>query len=605
MIGRDRLTPRTKTISSGISSWIAFIVLAIFAILVVRGFGDQFFDLTCARNDLRQQGFQFYRANHPNIFANDLVYDSMRAYLPPLHFWLGLALTYPTDNPMLTAHILMSVQLLIACVGLFAAVRRLVGVVPASVSVMLFLNSRALIGLMAGGLPRGWIAPVLAVYLYLIVSSSPSQRWRVWAWLFISALLNPVATAILLLANSLVYGVRFFLGAERVTYFKRVLLPFGLLALCVVGLLWITTRRPPELGTMATLEHASGLQGFSKLGGRFPLLPLSAPWDEFQTVGLQVFTGPWRSLSNSQAAMVPVILLIVVMLLAGGVLFRLLQGRKFSELFDPELVCFGCAVAICYSLSREFAFSLYIPERYLGMPLGIFFVAFIPVLVFRLCCERGCERRGGGRTGDSELAPSKIQLLGMVALTSAVFASAGIGTRGPEMFEVCYRQRAELWDFLQTQTPPDALIAGHPTLLDGVQLFARRSGFITTETAHPFYDTYYAEVKRRIVVVFTAHYATDWRTFYKLLAPEKIDYFVFRNASFKPEALHRTVYQIPFINLLKRLNSKHLTKYVFSKLPAKIDLVNFPFLVYRSDSEAVIDVKELGVFLELSKELRK
>ncbi len=578
--------PKHTNRFDSIAPWIAGLLLVIFAVLVVDGFGDRFFGSDCARNDLRQQGFPFYRANHPNIFANDLVYDSMRAYLPPLHYWLGLALTYPTDSPVMTAHILMSLQLLIACVAIFGAVRNLVGAVPASVAVFLFLNSRALVGLMAGGLARGWIAPVLAVYLYLVISSSPTQQWRVWWWLFVSALLNPVATAIVLAAHSIILGIRFLRSDARARYFWRTLLPYGIVALAVIGLVSVTTARPPEIGKMATLEQASDLQGFSKRGGRFPILPFSDPWDEFQAVGLQVFTGPWRELSERQAAAVPAIFIFALLTLATVIAFQLLRGRKVFELINLELVGFGAAIAICYFLSRQFAFSLYIPERYLGMPLGIFFVTFVPVIIWKLCAGVS-----NGRT-------AKAQILGMSALVAAVLMSAGVGTRGPEMFEVCYSQRADLWDFLRAETQPDALIAGHPTLLDGVQLFARRSGYITTETAHPFYDAYYAEVKRRIVLVFTAHYSTDWHAFYNLLEPEKIDYFVFRNGSFKPENVHRTVYQIPFINLLRRLNSKPLSDYVFSKIPNELDPVNFPFVVRRDEWDTVIDIKALGLYLQ-------
>jgi hypothetical protein len=227
------------------------------------------------------------------------------------------------------------------------------------------------------------------------------------------------------------------------------------------------------------------------------------------------------------------------------------------------------------------------------MPAGIFFALFVPSFLWL------------ASTAASRVSSAGIRDLGFrygaqLMLVFATFSFGGFGPRGPELFDVCYQRQEALWDFLKLKTSADAVIAGHPTTLDGVQLFGRRIGYITTETAHPFYDRYYAEVKRRMEVTFSAHYARDWRGFHTLLSREGIDYFVFRVGDFAPERLHRERYEIPFQNMIRRLNNFPREEFVFSSLPGAIDAEPHPYQVLRTNNVAVVDVAALGRWLERS-----
>ena len=576
-------------------SWLVGAVTILLLIYVVHGFGPRFFSETCTHNDLRQQGFPFYRANHPEMFSNDLVFESMNGYLPPLHSALGLLFTYLTDNPVITGHILMSLQLLLTIIGIFGALRVVTGFVPACVGVALFLNAAPLVLLLSGGLARGWIGPVIAIYLWLIVAArrrgvGVRAEGSVWCWLVVAALLNPVATFIILSMESLRSVARFIASRARQEFFRFSMLPFGGVALAVVITTSLITARPPAIGNMATLAVASNLQGFSRPGGRFAVLPFPEPWVEFKTLALQLFTGFWSDLSDGKQRLVEPLLFAAILAMIAATLVRWRAGRKFSEIVVPEFLGFGCVVLGCYFLARQVAFNLYIPDRYFGMPAGIFFALSVPSFLWLVSPTAGRVSSGGIRDLGFRYGA---QLM----LVFATFSFGGFGPRGPELFDVCYQRQEALWDFLKLKTFSDAVIAGHPTTLDGVQLFGRRIGYITTETAHPFYDRYYAEVKRRMEVTFSAHYARDWRGFHTLLSREGIDYFVFRVGDFAPERLHRERYEIPFQNMIRRLNNFPREEFVFSSLPGVIYAEPHPYQVLRTNNVAVVDVAALGRWL--------
>ena len=582
---------------------IALIATIVYAGFVVDGFGPRFFGPDCSHNDLLQQGFQFYRINDPQIFADDLVYESMRAYLPPFHFGLGLLLTWPSDNPVLTGHILMSLQVGVLCLALFLLVRRLTGSsVAGTFAVAWLLHSRSLLHLMAGGLPRGWIGPVLACYLLSIALSGADtrKRWLPWLVILLAAGLNPVACLICLVTHGLfllITGFREVTAGRRVLgesvagessppglwvrswqFTRRQLLPFAVFGGGVCLFVSISTARSADIGEMASLAEASRLQAFSRIGGRFPILPLSSPWQEFLSIGLQpVFGMEWYRVSRAVKDLAPFVGWFVIALLGFG-MWRARRNPPY------ELYCFGAAILFGYTLARLVAFKLYIPDRYFGMPLALFIIATVVVLVWRGV--------GSLQPGMKSLAKA-----GFILVTGGVlFLMSGTGIRGPEFFDTCRGQQAALWSFLQNNTAPTALIAGHPTSIDGVQLFGKRKGFITTETAHPFYDAYYQEVKRRIELTFRAKYASSWREFYEILAPEGIDYFVFRARDIQPEAYQRATYEIPWLRMVRRLTARPFEEYAFASLADPNQQP--PFVVLRTEGEVVVDVVRLKKFLE-------
>ena len=77
----------------------------------------------------------------------------------------------------------------------------------------------------------------------------------------------------------------------------------------------------------------------------------------------------------------------------------------------------------------------------------------------------------------------------------------GVGLKDYSAYRAVYGALAE--------TSQDALIAGHPNLMDTIPTFARRRAFATYELAHPWSRGYWGKLQPRIVDLFKAYYAAD------------------------------------------------------------------------------------------------
>jgi hypothetical protein len=179
-----------------------------------------------------------------------------------------------------------------------------------------------------------------------------------------------------------------------------------------------------------------------------------------------------------------------------------------------------------------------------------------------------------------------------------VFAGSGKGLNGTLNFNYPSDKKGRVFEWIRGNTPEDALIAGHPTHIDGVQLFGARKGYVTTETTHPFYTRYYAEMKRRNEVVLRAHYSASLEELLAVLEPEGIDYFVFRRGDFYPQVLPKLTFFPPFEGLMKELTSRPAEMYAYRQLPEQVDLQQYPFMPYKDRLSAVVDVEALKTYLQ-------
>ena len=159
-------------------------------------------------------------------------------------------------------------------------------------------------------------------------------------------------------------------------------------------------------------------------------------------------------------------------------------------------------------------------------------------------------------------------------------------------------KKGGLFEWNEKYTPIDSMIAGHPTQLDGVQLFGMRRGYVTTETTHPFYTRYYDEMKRRLEVSLRAHYSSSLREMVSILNPEGIDYFVFKKADFYAHILPKQTYFPPHDGLMKELTSRPIEQYAYSQLPKRVDMRQYPFMPFKDKYSVIVDIKKLNEYLK-------
>ncbi len=105
----------------------------------------------------------------------------------------------------------------------------------------------------------------------------------------------------------------------------------------------------------------------------------------------------------------------------------------------------------------------------------------------------------------------------------------------------------EMLSFLAA-LPKDILVAGHPMDMDNVPLLARRKVLANRELSLPYYVGYYTEVRKRLLGMLEAYYATELEDFAHRY---DIDAVVVRKEHFEERFIRGRIYFEPFNQLVK------------------------------------------------------
>jgi hypothetical protein len=547
----------------------------------------RWFDPSWTTDDATQQTYPLFDAIFPTRFEDDLITEVMRGCLPPLHYWLSYGITLVTGDPVMTGHWVMLLQVALSLSFLFLAVRALSSNVPAALAVLWFMHSRNTMQRMTGGLPRGWTPAIFTFFLYC---AATRNHWGALAAIVLGAMLNPPGALIVGVAYGLLLVWRFVSthGEEREAARRILVRSLALSPLCAVVAL-VVVQRPPHVGQMVSFSEATAMPEFQRPLGRFPFLPLRPAFEEFQIFGFQAFIGRlyrpadvWR---QNIWWMVP-----------GALTFLALFGALRRRVALPaELVVFAVASLVTYSLSRIFAFRLFVPDRHIQIPMVVFMVGAFVVGIWRAFHRSDAKGRTGSVASDppSALRRSWPALLGFAALGGMVYQCSNTGLQGDANFNYPNNKRGRMYEWIRTNTPEDALIACHPTHCDAMQLFAVRKALVTTETSHPFYPRYNLEMRRRSELSLRAHYAASLADVVTLLKPEGVTHFVFRRADFRPEKIAKASYFPPLDTVVKELVQNPSKGFAFSALPKELDPQGHPYVKFIDDVSIIIDVNEL------------
>jgi hypothetical protein len=537
-------------------------------------------------DDATQQVYPFFDALYPDRFQDDLISEVMRGCLPPIHYWLGYGITLLTRNPIMTGHWMMLIQVSFAVCFLFAAVRRWSATAPALLSVLWLLHTRDTMQRLSGGLPRGWTPAIFAAFLYCV---SAKRHKAALAVILAAIMLNPPAAVIVGVAYGaiLLWRATFERGDAR-----RALVSSLVLAPLFVAVAFYVVQRPAAVGQMVSFEEATSMPEFQKPDGRFPFLPLLPVEQEMRAFSLQAFVS---RLNPTDAEWKEMIVPFAGALIAGVVCVGLVRRRSVIPI---ELGLFAIAALCTYTLSRVFAFKLFVPDRHLQIPMVFFWVPALSVGLWRaLHAGSSDDSRAVGSPRDTAARFAWLPGLGFVALGLFVAQGTGLGLRGDANFNYPAWKRGEMYSWIRDNTAPSALIACHPTHCDGVQLFAERRAFVTTETSQPFYPRYNLEMRRRSEISLRAQYAETLQELVMLLEPEGISHFVFRRKDFYPEALRQATYFPPLNTVVRELVTRPSGKFAFNELKKEMDTAKYPFIVHIDAVSVIVDIPSLSSYL--------
>lgn len=541
-------------------------------------------------DDALQQIYPFHKVYSPALFQGDLITEVMEGYLAPLHYWISYGITRLTGDAIMMSHWVMLIQLVLALSFFFLLVKKHTAFMPACFALIWLVHTRTFMQRITGGLPRGWAAPLLCAFLYFL---STKNHKAILVTLFTGCILNPPATVIaafcygLYLVWEVVFGDRQTADGRQQTVYppkpwrrradsrSRIKPLLILLALSPVYIFTVfqVVKRPESVGQMVTYEQALKMPEMRRPYGRFPFVPLLDVVTEIQMYAFQPFRHRLVDKDNffksyGQVTFLGILLILLIIFLYKKEKIPLVWSNYFLS------------ILIIYFLSREFAFYLYVPNRHLQQPLTIFWIGIFTVLIWKIFQNKSA--------------------FAFIALGILIFLSNGHGFYGTSNFNYSLYKKGKVFAWLNKNTQEKDLIAGHPQHIDGTMLFARRRAYATYETAHPFYPKYFKEMLRRHTISLKAHYAKNLEEVYNLLAPEKIDYFVFSRQRFYPEALKEARYFDPLRDLVKELTSRNYLDYAYKQMPYDIDLKAAPYLLFKDHESAVIDVHKLGEFLKSS-----
>lgn len=300
---------------------------------------------------------------------------------------------------------------------------------------------------------------------------------------------------------------------------------FGLLL--ATGMAYMNGIKPQDqgFGPLVSLAEATGRPEFGP-DGRLDLVPLPNPF-------LDVVYYPFERIGLfKEFGLIPGILSLVVLapLLYFGA--RAVNWRALASSLKPLAVLGGSFLAF-YIAARLMAFTLFVPDRYMQYPVNLLYAILLSA------CLAGAVTR---------LKPGKS------AAVCLILAAAAIGAlRLSNVALYDYSADAPLYAAVEAATPKNAMLAGHPELMDNVMTFARRNALATFELAHPWSRGFWAQLSPRLDGFFAAYYASDADTVFRFAREFGVDFLVVDEAHFTKGYLAAKPFFEPFGAAIKAL----------------------------------------------------
>ena len=483
-------------------------------------------------DDVRQQIYWMQQWQDSELYQEHLLTDYAKQYVP----WGVQALYWVASQwigPLLLSKLLGMVLFVISGMVLFLVATRLGDELTGLAALCLYLYLGLFLGSVAGGLSRGFVFPLLLLYLYFLAGSEPFKASVV---VMLQPLFNPYLFLLCLVSHSL-YLLHIWWKSsvrpspckdgEQIPVTLSRLLFFALPV--VVGLLLLLAKykifSTADFGTLVSYADMAGRVEYTSLG-RYEILPVPSIVFELVRPLLQFLPNGVVPVSAGVAG------LIVLLFVAVSV-------RNLSKLYQRFhkmglLLYLLVASLLLYIIARLMLMDLFLPSRYLEYSLTVLYCLAGAVLL-----RSGMEDVQFGEKGKKVLV-TVLVLLGALRLY------------GQGSFD--YSQYAPLYSYFQT-TAKDSLVAGHPELMDNVLTFGQRKVYVSYELSHTWYSDYWATIKERTYQFFRAYYAEEPAAIIEFCKKNGIEYFVVRDKDFFSVSADKPVYFEPFTSYIESLKA--------------------------------------------------
>ena len=453
-------------------------------------------------DDCRAYIWPMLRYHDPSLFQNDYITQHFLDVMPSGYKLLYRGWSMLADPRVLSKALPYALLLVfLATVGVTGW--KLAGPVAAWGAIALCLSSSHFLGCMTGGLPRAFAFPVVGAAAMALTLGRPIVLAVVVclgaALYAASGLVSGVALAIYLLLLPAPDRA----GAQNWSLRRRMIV-VAITAL-ISGLMVLPTMI--QTRAYGSMIHPDQITTYPEAGpgGRYS----RKDRPPYRTVGAEAMGlihktlvgggDPWPGMMpptrydhDDSVPRIPALLICVVCLGAAGATLLATRNEAVKRLLILLL-----AVLLIHPVAVVVAPLLHLPARYVDYPVPVLTVLLIPVGAFAL--------------GSLASAPNRAWLRPAAILAICLASLLGLGGRGnPDIgYTVRVDPKNTIYRFLAS-LPNDAVIAGWPYgLLDNVPYLSQRRTLITFENHAVFHQEFVKEMRRRMIALIEAYFATD------------------------------------------------------------------------------------------------
>lgn len=470
-------------------------------------------------DDLRQQVFWMQRFIDPALYPSDLLNAYAESYVTIGVAWVYHIAALWTD-PFFASKFFSGALFLVECLTLFLLGRHFQGRSGAWASMAMVWLMPFFLDNISGGLARAYASPLLALLALAAVYNREGKGALTAQALFIPYVFLPCMTA--LMAGKLWSWLR---TRQVPAAFQRKWWWAWLIAATVLAYINSSAILRAGFGPLVWLSETAGRPEFGPKG-RLDLAPLPNPFLDFVYCP---FEGIGLFKEFGLVAGILSLVLLAPVVWTGG---RSVNWRDMAAKARP-LVWLGAAFLLFYVTARLLAFKLFVPDRYVQYPVNLFYALALGL------CLRGAWQRLALKRATTVVLLLAVAMLGAARLHNVALYD--------------YSDNASLYAAVEGATPKDAMLAGHPELMDTVLTFGRRNALATFELAHCWSQGYWERMRPRLDAVFTAYYARDKQTVTAFARRFDVDFMVVDTSHFTTAFLSGSPFFEPFGQAIKEM----------------------------------------------------
>ncbi len=495
------------------------LVVAFFSLLVfILAHHEALTNPYVINDDVRQQIYWMQQWRDPDIFRGDWLSNYARHYVPwgvqGLYWAASHVMSPVVFSKFLPGFLFVLLSCSIYSIGLAMGGRALAwAAVTASWLMPFFLDN------LSGGLARSFALPLLALFWLCWLKRRPMG---VAAVLILLALFIPYAFALALGACLLAWSMARLRGHSPPPFPSRPWHAVVLAAGASLVALWNVQFDRSGFGPLVSAADMDGRPEFTDLG-RYPILPVPLPlWE--------ILVSPVEQLTATSHTGSVWVTVVSCALLAGLAALgaRRADWRGLRPHLRPALYLAIASLAL-HLLAWLVLLRLFVPSRYVMYTANLFLCLGLAV------CLKGAFY-------------GRVRKRGAVILVLLAVTLGGLRLHGMGLFD--YSEHRAMCEAL-ARTPKDALIAGHPNLMDNVPVFAQRRAFATFELAHPWSKGLWLGLRPRLEELFLAYYAEDPKTVAAFAEKYGVHFLVVDDRHFKKEFLEGRPFFAPFDDLIR------------------------------------------------------